>query len=80
MLDHLTFAIEFIAWIEKFPVIAFADELIEFGFGEGLFVEIARSEVEFKFEQETSCFAAGGSGGLLVESDFGVGHFVTSLG
>ena len=73
MLGHLAFAIEFIAWIEKFPVIAFADELIEFGFGEGLFVEIARSEVEFKFEQETSCFAAGGSSGFLVEDEF-CGH------
>ena len=63
-----------VAWIEKFLVVAFADELIEFGFAERLFVEIARGEVEFKFEQETSCFAAGSSSGLLVEGDFGVGH------
>jgi hypothetical protein len=54
--------------------------LIEFGFAEGLFIEITRGEVEFKFEQETSCFAAGGSGGFLVEGDFASGHFLTSLG
>ena len=64
MLGHLAFAVEFIAWIEKFFVVAFADVLIE----------IAGGKVEFKFEQETSCFAAGGSSGLLVEGDFGVGH------
>ena len=63
-----------VAWIEKFLVVAFADELIEFGFGEGLLIEIARSEVEFPFEQETSCFAAGGSCGFLVEGDV-VGHW-----
>ena len=46
---------------------------------EGLFIEITRGEVEFKFEQETSCFAAGGSGGFLVEGDFGSGHFLSDL-
>jgi hypothetical protein len=34
MLGHLAFAIEFIAWIEKFFVVAFADVLIELGFAE----------------------------------------------
>ena len=69
-------AIEFVARIEKFPVVAFANESIEFGFAEGLLIEIARSEGEFKFEQETSCFAAGGSRGFLVEADVLVGHLV----
>ena len=47
MLGHLARAIEFVAAIEKFFVIAFADELIEFGFGEGLLIEIARNEIGF---------------------------------
>ena len=74
MLGHCACAVEFIARIEEFFIVAFADELIEFGLGEGLFVEITRSEVEFKFEQETSCFAAGSSSGLLVEGDIRIGH------
>lgn len=71
--------IDFVARIEKILVVAFADELIELGFGEGLFIEIARSEVDLQFEQETSCFTAGGSCGLLVEGDVLVGHLSCPL-
>ena len=34
MLGHLARAKKLVAWIEKFLVVAFADELIEFGFAE----------------------------------------------
>ncbi len=51
-------------------MIAVGDEVVEFGFGQRLFVEIAGVEVEFEIEQETSCFAAGGSSGFLVEDGF----------
>ena len=70
---------ELVASVEKLLVIAFADELIEFGFGEGLLVKVTRSEVEFPFEQETSCFAAGGSCGLVVEGDVDSGHLATLM-
>ena len=50
-------------------MIAVADEVLEFRFGQGLFVEIAGLEAKFEIEQETSCFAAGGSSGFLVEDE-----------
>jgi hypothetical protein len=70
MVFHFAFAKEFVAGIQEVFVVAIADELVEFGFGEALFVEVVGIELNFFFEQETSCFAAGGSGGFLVESDF----------
>ena len=79
MLGHVTCAVEFVAGIEKLLIVAFADELVQFGFGEGLFVQLARSKVDFEFEQETSCFAAGGSSWLLIKREFGGGHFSLSL-
>ena len=72
-LPHVSFAIKFVAGIQKFPVVAAADELIEFGFGERLFIEVAGIECQSEIEQETSCFAASGSSGLLVVDEF-VGH------
>ena len=75
VLCHLTLAVKFVACIEKLLVISIADQLIKFAFGEALFVEITRSEIESKFVQETSCLATGGSRGLLIECNFTGSHF-----
>src|SRR5215831_6575484 len=71
LLRHVALAIKFVARTQEFLVIALADQLIEFGFREGLLVEVARVEVELELEQETSCFSACGSSGLLVERELG---------
>jgi len=78
MFAHAALAIEFVALVEKILVVAFADQFIEFGFGEALFVQVAGIERNFQFEQKSFCFAAGSAGGFLVESDFG-GHGVDFL-
>jgi hypothetical protein len=76
LLFHVAFAEELISRIQKLLVITLADELIELSFREALFVQIARIELHFLLEQETSCFAAGGSCRLLIKSDFRGHHFL----
>src|SRR5215469_9387614 len=71
LLGHFSLPVKFVTRIQEFPVIPVADELIQFGFRKRLLVEIAGIEVELQLEQETSCFAASGSSGLLVEHEFG---------
>jgi hypothetical protein len=70
LFGHTAFAEEIVAGVEEEFVITCADEFVDFGFGQLLFIEIAGVEVEFQFKQETSCFAAGGSSGFLVEDEF----------
>src|SRR5260221_401410 len=67
---HVAFAVEIVAGVQEEFVIANADEFVEFRFRQRLFVQIAGVKVEFQFEQETSCFAASGSSGLLVKDGF----------
>jgi hypothetical protein len=47
ILGHVAFTVEFVAGVEKIFVIAFGDELLEFGFRKRLFIEIAGIEIEF---------------------------------
>jgi hypothetical protein len=69
MLLQVAFAEEFVSRIQKLLVISIADELIEFGLAEELFIQIARIKLNFFLEQETSCFAACASGWFLIEDN-----------
>jgi len=58
-------AIEFVAWIQEFPVIAIADQLIEFLKGQAIPADIPYIEIgAFGFE-ETASLAATRSSRLL---------------
>src|SRR6266849_7420486 len=70
ILFHVFRAIQFVASVQKFLVVAFTDELVQFFFAEAFLVQIARSEIHFFVEQETSCFAAGRSTRFLQKLDF----------
>jgi hypothetical protein len=70
LFGHIAFAEEIVAGVEEEFVIASAYEFVEFRFRKWLFVQIAEVEVEFQSKQETSCFAASGSSGFLIEDEF----------
>ena len=68
ILLHAAFPIENVSRVEKLAVVSFADELFQLLHAEAL-VEIDELEFDASVEQETSCFAAGGSSGLLMKLD-----------
>ena len=69
MFLHVAISVQFIAGVEEFLVVSFADQFIQFVFCQAFLVEIARVEAYFFFQQETSCFAASGSSRLLIKGN-----------
>src|SRR5208282_5538959 len=67
-------AIKLGASIEKRFVVAITNQLIQFLFGQLLFIQITGSEGDFQLEQETSCFATRASSGLLIKDKEFAGH------
>lgn len=74
MLGHIAIAVEFISRIQQFPVVALANQLIDFRFTQPLLIQITSGELNTQFEQETPCFATGGSSGLVKKQNFACGH------
>ena len=70
MLFHLVLAVKLVTAVEKFLVVAVANQFVEFRLRQEFVSEITRIKRNFFFKQETSCFAAGGSSGLLIEGNF----------
>jgi len=69
MFLHVAIAVEFIAGVEEFLVVSFADQFVQFVFCQAFLVEVARVEAYFFFQQETSCSAASGSSRLLIKGN-----------
>src|SRR6202795_1920695 len=65
MFFHIARAVKLVARVEKFPVIALADQFVEFPGGQALLVQIAKLKINSLFLQETSCFAARSSSWLV---------------
>ena len=74
MFLQVAISVEFIAGVEEFLVVSFADQFVQLILGQAFLFEIARVEAYFFFQQETSCFAASGSSRLLIELHFDFGH------
>src|ERR1700741_1448281 len=67
ILFHVFAAVQLIPRIQKFPMIAIANELLELIRSKPFLVEIAKVQRYALLLQETSCLAAGGSRGLMEE-------------
>jgi hypothetical protein len=70
VVPHLAFTEEFIPGIQKFLVITVANQFVKLALGQTPFIQVARVELYFLVQQETSCFPACRSGRLLIEGDF----------
>ena len=62
------------ASVEECRDLGAADERLKLGFAQRFFPEVALLELGSQISQETSCFAAGRSGGFVIEDDRLLGH------
>jgi hypothetical protein len=67
ILLHIFGAIQLVPRIQKVPMIAVANEFFEGIRSELVFIQIVKVQRYALLLQETSCFAAGGSSGLVKE-------------
>jgi hypothetical protein len=67
ILLHIFGAVQLVPCIQKVPMIAVANEFFEIIRGEPVFTQIVKIQGYALLLQETSCFAAGGSSGLVKE-------------
>jgi len=67
ILLHIFGAVQLVPRIQKVPMIAVANEFFEVIRSELVFIQIVKVQRYALLLQETSCFAAGGSSGLVKE-------------